>query len=214
MSWRVLEGDSLAAMQCMRPRSVDLVIADPPWNAGKSYGGHDDELAPGPYAGWLQELLAACAAVTRGNVIVLPGRRHAGAVAALLPRAGLVPASVVAWRDTRPPPGVWGPGGSGWQPALVAAPPSPAGLPTVRPGGRLSVASDPGDRRAAARHPCPKPVALLHRLIAMLSPPGGTVLDPVAGSGTTLVAARDVGRAALGIELEPRFCSLARERLR
>ena len=62
-------------------------------------------------------------------------------------------------------------------------------------------------------HPAQKPADFVRQLVANLTPPDGTVLDPYAGSGTTLRAAKDLGRRAVGIEIEERYCEIAAERL-
>lgn len=62
-------------------------------------------------------------------------------------------------------------------------------------------------------HPTQKPVALMARLVNDHSEPGQLVLDPYMGSGTTLRAAKDLGRRAIGIEIEERYCEIAAKRL-
>jgi site-specific DNA-methyltransferase (adenine-specific) len=62
-------------------------------------------------------------------------------------------------------------------------------------------------------HPCQMPEAVLERIIRVSSNPGDLVLDPFAGSGTTLAAARKLGRRYLGIELSADYAERIRERL-
>jgi site-specific DNA-methyltransferase (adenine-specific) len=62
-------------------------------------------------------------------------------------------------------------------------------------------------------HPGYTPKPIMHRCVTLLSPEGGTVLDPFCGTGTTLRAAKDLGRKAIGIEIEERYCEIAAKRM-
>jgi DNA modification methylase len=61
-------------------------------------------------------------------------------------------------------------------------------------------------------HPTQKPAALWKWIIGLRWTPAGIILDPFMGSGTTLRAAKDLGRRAIGIEIEERYCEIAAKR--
>ena len=126
--------------------------------------------------------------------------------------------------------------GCGWVPwrhfALVKSAPAPTPRPTLVSGFELALISYRGkrpwygsgyvpdrwigltpNRRGEGVHPTQKPEDPLRSLVGALSPPGGLVLDPFAGSGSTLRAAKNMGRRAIGIEIEEHYCEIAARRL-
>jgi site-specific DNA-methyltransferase (adenine-specific) len=72
--------------------------------------------------------------------------------------------------------------------------------------------SAPAGKRANV-HPTVKPVALMKYLLRLVLPPGRIALDPFAGSGTTLVAAAELGMTAIGIERDPAYVEIAAARV-
>lgn len=63
-------------------------------------------------------------------------------------------------------------------------------------------------------HPCQLPVPLLERAILMSTDPGDIVLDPFLGTGTTAIAAKSLGRHFVGIDIDPEYSNLAKEKLK
>lgn len=81
----------------------------------------------------------------------------------------------------------------------------------ARRGSVITTESSPSALTSRIGHPTPKPVGLMEILIE--SAPPGVIADPFAGSGSTLIAARNLGRKAIGVELEEKYCEIIAKRL-
>lgn len=84
--------------------------------------------------------------------------------------------------------------------------------PQLQHGAKHTVLRS-GETAPVNGHPCPKPEGWMRWLVNLVSLPADTVLDPFMGSGTTLVAAKRLGRRAIGIEREEKYCEIAAKRL-
>jgi site-specific DNA-methyltransferase (adenine-specific) len=62
-------------------------------------------------------------------------------------------------------------------------------------------------------HPTQKPIPLMEELIRLHAPVGGRVIDPFCGSGTTLIAGLNTGRKVVGIEMDEKYCEIAKQRV-
>ena len=88
------------------------------------------------------------------------------------------------------------------------------GPPAVGTGATMREREDADwKRRNGNHHPTVKPTDLMRYLCRLVTPPGGVVLDPFMGSGSTLKAAELEGFSAIGIELSPEYIAIAQRRI-
>ena len=121
--------------------------------------------------------------------------------------AGCVIDSLLVWDKC------WiGPGGSrGLRPSYELCALIPFGNFALPNRGLADIWRHQWSSTKPSGHPAEKPISLLFELVKQS--PGPTILDPFMGSGTTLVAAKQLGRKAIGIEIEEKYCEIAAKRL-
>jgi DNA modification methylase len=179
--------------------AADVAITDPPYNVGLTYGANTDD-SRADYAHWCRQWFAELRSVVRGPIAISCGQANVGMWCDIEP-----PTWWLAWHK----PAAMGRcavGFNNWEPiALYGRPPS-AISDVIRAPIILNDAPE--------GHPCPKPIEWAAQQVARLSSGGDVILDPFAGTGTTLRAAKNLGRRAIGIEIEERYCEIAAERCR
>ncbi len=78
-------------------------------------------------------------------------------------------------------------------------------------GHRSDVFESMPEKASATGHPSPKPVEVMKQIIEFM--PAGVILDPFAGSGTTLLAAKELRRKAIGVEISWKYCEISAKRM-
>ncbi len=179
----------------------DVVIADPPYGIGKTYGDSYDDSPGEAYWTMLREAIEA-------------SRQAAGIV--------LMTHRVLALKHLHDWDWVCGWVKRNQQMRLFSMPVLPTWEPIICwgiMGHKVAHRSDTfhwdgvPSTTVPGGHPFPKPRPLIADLIRWMLPLGsGTVIDPFLGSGTTLRVAKDLGYRAIGIEIEERFCEIAAKR--
>ncbi|MET9260440.1 site-specific DNA-methyltransferase [Amycolatopsis sp. NPDC004079] len=231
---QLLQGDALSVLADVAAETVDAVITDPPYNSGgRTSGERTTASARGKYVSsdaqhqladfagdnkdqrsythWLALILGECLRTAREGAaaLVYCDWRQLPATSDALQAAGWTWRGVVVHHKpiARPRRGgfsqnteylLWGSNG----PVLPDR--NPVSLP-----GLVSGSQPRGQNRL---HITQKPLDVMRQLV-QICPPGGTVLDPFAGAGTTGVAALAEGRDFIGIELSPHYHAIASARL-
>ena len=184
---------------------VDLVLTDPPYGIGFDYGenGHNDD--PDQYGALLIHVIRLCDAVNGGGFMFWQAMKHCHHWHLWFPSGWRILAGCKGVVQFRPTPIqysfdpiiAWGQFKS--EPSVYSKDYHVQNLAPFGAG------------RERINHPCPRPLEQV-RYSATIGG-GDTILDPFMGSGTTLRAAKDLGRKAIGIEIEERYCEIAARRL-
>jgi len=206
----IYHGDALEVLAGLDP--VALIAWDPPYNVGKKYDGFDDKRSPEDYRYWLRDVLCSMHAET---LTWFPGALNTLGVLPLLDDSSWTFERLLAWHKKEYAGDMFGAGPAMcWEPIVWAHQGERVFNQKFGAWGRdlLVVNSTHGDP-LREWHPCPKPPEVLRWLIGLFCPPGGTVLDPMMGTGTTLLEAKYLGVKAIGIEQSEMYCERVVERL-
>jgi site-specific DNA-methyltransferase (adenine-specific) len=211
-------GDSREVLAGMEDESVKAVLTDPPYTE-RTHAKARSITAGSIHKGVttfgsitdadLEFVLSECGRVSQGWVVATLDYRHAVKFDET-PPPGLKCQRVGVWVKTNPTPQITGDRpAQGWE--AIAYLHREKGRSKWNGGGKhgnyvTKVAAPEG-------HPTAKPLSILRDWVTLFTDPGDTVLDPFAGSGTTLRAASDLGRKAIGVELDERYCEVIAKRL-
>jgi site-specific DNA-methyltransferase (adenine-specific) len=216
----IYHGDCLDVLPSLVGESIDLVLTDPPY--GVDYLSNrrirDTEVAQVIHADdsldAMRGALALCAPLMKDDAHCY---YFASADETVGDACRALPLSMTFHRLLCWDKGNHGMGdlerdyGHAWEAIVYATKGRGRALNPPRPSSLLS-----GYGRGSGVtwvHPTQKPVTLMKFLIERSSVTGETVLDPFMGSGTTLRAAKDLGRRAIGIEINEQYCEIAVRRL-
>lgn len=225
--WSLHCGDGIAAAASLQDKSVGLLLTDPPYGISRRYACEDqvprrlrrdgtDFIMP---RGWFGDWDASVEPEA-WTTVVLPkvggwavtfcAQAQIGIYCDLFTAAGLVAVGPMVWQKTNPVPfnARFKPINA-WEALVIGKRP---GVPfNGQNVHNVFLHKSPSPQQRI--HPTQKPLPLIAEFVELFSRPGDLVLDPFAGSATTLVAARDAHRTVLGWEADPAIFAAAVKRL-
>ena len=192
----IYNADCLDILPKMPEKCVDLVVTDPPYNVGFDYGENTDDNRD-DFIEWIKPRFREIDRIAE-TILISTGQLRLPDYAFIKKWKWIIDWHKPAAMGRSPvgfcnhePVAMWGKGSNAGVDVITAPIVPDAGLDG---------------------HPCPKPLNWAIKLIALF-PNSKIVLDPFLGSGTTAVAAKQLGRKYIGIEIEKKYCDIAVQRL-
>lgn len=230
----IILGDCIEKLKSFDDQSIDLVIADPPYNIGKDYGNGSDRQEFDEYIAFTRAWLGECYRVLKpiGTIYVFVGFRYISYLFQILERElNMNFVNWISWHYTQ------GIGKTkGFSPRhddilmFSKSDTYKFNLDDVRIPQKYyrkvnnMRGANPGDvweishihycQKNRQEHPTQKPEALIERMVLASSDENDTVLDPFCGSGTTLRVCQQLGRNSIGIELNNEYVEQIKVRLK
>ena len=226
-------GDALDLFKEIRSESVDLIIADPPYNLNKNYGNNSDNLSFEEYINFTRNWISEAVRVLKptGTIYIFMGFRFISYLYQILEKENHMNfVNWICWHYTQ------GVGKKrGFSPRhddILMFSKSKKfifNLDNVRVPQKYYRSinnmrgANPGDvwefshihycQKNRQQHPTQKPEGLIERMILASSSEGDLILDPFSGSGTTLRVSQQLKRNCIGFELNPDYVNLSNDRL-
>ena len=189
---------------------ADVLVTDPPygmnWAGGAAYSGGLGGKRSGKVA-----VAGDASTESRDKCLAAWGSRPAIVFGTWRITRPEGTTNRLIWHKSRNPPGVTG---NAWYPndeEIYVLGKGFAGKPSPTVHTTDEWRSGVGGVVAKIGHPTPKPIDLMEKLVEKCPP--GVISDPFAGSGATLIAARNLGRKSIGVEMEERYCEIIAKRL-
>lgn len=230
----VVCGDVIEELAKLPDKSIHLIVTDPPYNLKKDYGNNQDNLEFDEYLNfsckWLREAVRVL--TDNGSLYVFMGMRYISYIYSILEKElGMAFNSWITWHYTQ------GVGKTkGFSPRhddilLFTKHPknfvfnlddirvpqkfyrSVNNMRGANPGNVWEFSHMHYCNRNRKKHPTQKPEGLYERMILASSNEGDTILDPFVGSGTMLRVCQQTGRKGIGIDINPEYIAMTKERL-
>jgi site-specific DNA-methyltransferase (adenine-specific) len=233
--------DDFLKTDALLDNSIDLVVTSPPYNVDIQYENYKDDISYDEYLRFTEKWLAKCYGLAKDDgrlCLNIPLDKNKGGqqsvcadITTITKRVGWKYHATIIWNEQNiSRRTAWGSWMSASAPFVIA----PVEVILVlykknwqkRHGSRKSditrdeflswtngVWNFSGESRNRIGHPAPFPIELPRRCIKLFSYVGDTVLDPFLGSGSTLIACVETGRAGIGVEINKNYCELAKKRL-